>query len=233
MAFPTPHSRINLANNEPGLKLTLSPSKLQGAKSPNKSSHQALALSLEHVLGTTTSSPNGFDCLRASRIFALCAGSAVVLTTLGDNDQVKQRFFRARPTAAATSSYNVSVTPTTPTRGPDHPNRPIGSVKDGGLGAFCSGAPYRDSGDSPSQKTWAARERIKAVTCVSLSPDGKFLAVGEVGNSSVQVYLFVTLTATDWLQSTHPDLFGRVRCPDRSSTLDYARAHFWGTMHCI
>lgn len=184
MAFTTPHSRINPANNGPGLKLTPNASKPQGPKSPSKSSHQALALSLQHVLGTTTSSPNGFDCLRASRVFALCAGSAVVLTTLGDDDQVKQRFFRARPTAAAASSYNVSVPPTTPTRGPDHQIRTIGSVKDGGLGAFYSGTSFRDSGDSPGQKTWAARERIKAATCVSLSPDGKFLAVGEVGDTS-------------------------------------------------
>ena len=180
----TPHSRVNPAHHGPGMKLTSIPSKPQGPKSPSRSSRQPFALSLQHVIGTTTSSPNGFDCLQSSKTFALCAGSAVVLTTLDHDDQCTQRFFRARPTAAAASSYNLPITPITPTKGPDHQNRKISSVKDGGLGVLCSGTPYREPADSPGQKTWTARERIKAATCVSLSLDGKFLAVGEVGDNS-------------------------------------------------
>ena len=184
MAFMTPQSRINPANNGSGLKLTSTPGKPPGTKSPTRSPHRPFALGLQRVIGTTTSSPNGFDCLRASAIFAHCAGSAVVVTTLGDDDQFTQRFYRARPTAAAVSSHNPSITPTTPTRGPDYQTRTIGSLKDGSPGAFCAGTPYRDSVDSPGQKTWTARERIKATTCVSLSRDGRFLAIGEVGDTA-------------------------------------------------
>lgn len=37
--------------------------------------------------------------------------------------------------------------------------------------------------DSPSGRTWTSRERIKAATCLALSREGKFLAVGETGYS--------------------------------------------------
>lgn len=183
MAFMTSNSRINPANNGTGMKLTPTPGKPQGTKSPSRSSYPAFALDLKHVIGTTATSANGFDCLQASKVFALCAGSAVILTALGENDQVSQRFFRARPVATAASSFSHSISPTTPTRGPDHQGRTIGSVKDAGFGAFCSGTPYGDLVDSPGPKTWTARERIKTATCVSLSPDRKFLAVGEVGDN--------------------------------------------------
>lgn len=188
MAFMTPHSRVDPANQGPGMKLTPTPnpSKSQGTKTPSRSSHQPFALSLRRVIGATTSSPNGFDCIQPTKTFALCAGSAVVLTTLDDDDRCTQRVFRARPTATPASWYNLSTTPTTPTRGPDYTSRKIGSVHDGGFGALCSGTPYREPTDSPGQKTWTARERIKAASCVSLSPDGKFLAVGEVGDNGLR-----------------------------------------------
>jgi len=181
MALAPSNSRISPASTGLGLKLTPTyNNKTQGTKPPSRGGHQSFALTLQRVLGTTTSSPNGFDCLPASRTFALCAGSAVAIYGLDENDEVSQRFFRARPTAAPVNSYNSSYAPITPTRGPDSRSRTAASLKDGGLGAFCSGSPYRDPGGSPGQRTWTARERIKAATCVSLSTDGKFLAVGEV-----------------------------------------------------
>ncbi|KAI9880697.1 MAG: hypothetical protein M1830_001330 [Pleopsidium flavum] len=179
MALAPSNSRINPASTGLGLKLTSSfNSNKTGTKLPSRGGQHSFALSLQRVIGTTTSSPNGFDCLAASRTFVLIAGSAAILAFVDENDNVSQRFFRARPSAAPMNPYNSSYAPTTPTRGPDSRSRTAASLKDGGLGAFCSGSPHRDSADSPSQRTWTARERIKAATCVSLSPDGKFLATG-------------------------------------------------------
>lgn len=182
MALPPSNSRMTHAPAGLGLKLTptYNNNKIPATKSPSRPNHESLALNLQRVIGTTTSTPNGFDCLPASRTFALCSGSAVILHKLGENEEVSQRFFRARPTAVPVNSYNSPHGPVTPTRGADSRSRTAASLKDGGLGAFCSGSPYRESADSPGQRTWTARERIKAATCVSLSPDGKYLAVGEV-----------------------------------------------------
>ena len=45
-------------------------------------------------------------------------------------------------------------------------------------GSIYLGSPAGESADGG--RTWTSRERIKAVTSVSISPNGRFLAVGEV-----------------------------------------------------
>lgn len=55
-----------------------------------------------------------------------------------------------------------------------------------------SSSPRRIWGDEGSPKTWSARERVKAVSCVDLSPNGRFLAVGETGYNP-RVNIFSTL----------------------------------------
>ncbi|KAI1637085.1 WD domain-containing protein [Biscogniauxia mediterranea] len=131
-------------------------------------------LSLKRVVGTTCLSPLGFDAVQSA--FAYIAGGAVVVVDVDvDRDECSQRFFRARPTALPV--YNTQAfpySPSTPTSTPkanDSRNRV--SLRE----------PSYDWSDSPTSKTWTSRERIKAATCLALSEDGRFLAVGETGYS--------------------------------------------------
>lgn len=167
----------------PGASLKITPSNSPvlrpGTRSPYKTSPHQATLSLQTVIGTTTATPNGFSSHEPSRSFALCVGSAAILAEIDADSTVSQRFFRARPTATpvnpVTSFYSQQCTPTTP----DNRNR---SSTPGRLGASasCYGGSPSDWADSTGSRTWTSRERIKAVTSVAISPNGRFLAVGEV-----------------------------------------------------
>ncbi|OJD17227.1 hypothetical protein AJ78_02664 [Emergomyces pasteurianus Ep9510] len=148
-------------------------------RSPHKPSHHS-TLSLQTVIGTTTSNPNGFSFHEPTKSFALCAGSATILAEIDEDLSIAQRFFRARPTAAPVnpvqSFYNTSTPPTTP----DTRTR---SLQPTGRASTINAAPYASSpnaewGENTSSRTWTSRERIKAITCVSISPNGRFLATG-------------------------------------------------------
>ncbi|KAK7977514.1 hypothetical protein PG988_005004 [Apiospora saccharicola] len=130
-------------------------------------------LSLKRVVGTTCAVPTGFDTAQSS--FAYIAGGAVVVADI-DNQDYTQRFFRARPTAVPV--YNTPALPYSPTT----PNTTTPKANDS---RNRLPIPQRDSSldwsDSASPKTWTSRERIKAATCLALSREGRFLAVGETG----------------------------------------------------
>ncbi|KAI9677699.1 MAG: hypothetical protein M1829_002471 [Trizodia sp. TS-e1964] len=187
MAFTPSNSKVHSAN----LKLTPSNSpycRATSSKSPIKTSRgtnsQELCLSLKQVIGTTTSSTCAFDALSRRRVFAYTAGAAAVVVELDENLQTSQRFFRARPTALPLYASISPFTPTAPSNGPyETRNRTVASLRESGVGMSPSnaGSPGGDWGDSPGSKTWTARERIKAATCLSFSPDGRHLAVGETG----------------------------------------------------
>lgn len=95
-----------------------------------------------------------------------------------DGDNYAQRFYRARPTALplypSSTYHNSPSTPTSTPKANDSRNRVAPSYRD---------SPYNqpDWSDSPGSRTWTSRERIKAATCLALSRDGRYLAVGETG----------------------------------------------------
>ncbi|TDZ23491.1 Mitogen-activated protein kinase-binding protein 1 [Colletotrichum orbiculare MAFF 240422] len=128
-------------------------------------------LSLKRVVGTTCASPTGFDTVNSS--FAYIAGGAVVVVDV-DGERYSQRFYRARPTATpvygcAQLSHANNSSPSTP-KANDCRNRISAGLRDA-----------QDWSGSPNSNTWTSRERIKAATCLALSRDGKYLAVGETG----------------------------------------------------
>ncbi|KAK4242118.1 hypothetical protein C8A03DRAFT_11661 [Achaetomium macrosporum] len=132
-------------------------------------------LSLQRVIGTTCSSPTGFDTVHSS--FAYIAGGAVVVVDVS-GEHYSQRFYRARPTAVPSLSVspvtNTSSTANSTPKANDSRNRSAASPRES---LFASS----DWPDSPTSKTWTSRERIKAATCLALSRDGRYLAVGETG----------------------------------------------------
>jgi WD40 repeat protein len=128
------------------------------------------------VIGTTCSSPTGFDTVHSS--FAYIAGGAVVVVDVS-GEHYSQRFYRARPTAVpvfSTCSVANAFSPSTSTpKANDSRNRAAASPRETLYGS----ADWPES--SPTSKTWTSRERIKAATCLALSRDGRYLAVGETG----------------------------------------------------
>lgn len=167
-----------------GIKLNPSPSpflKNTPMRSPVKSSRTDVSLALRQVIGTTTTSANAFDSLPSGRCFAYTAGAAAVIASVDEQHNVSQRFYRARPTTNPLNpSSSIYGGPSTPTQNESR-NRTAASLRDAGFGASPLASPAaNDWADSPSNRAWTTKEKIKAATCVSFSPDGKYLAVGEV-----------------------------------------------------
>jgi hypothetical protein len=179
------NQRIFAANTGLGLKLTPSNSPYpRTPKSPSKSRGlYESGLSLERIIGTTVSSPTAFDCLSSARIFAYTAGAAAVVVNIDESPNYSQRFFRARPTAVPLNAISTSSgAPSTPSNtANDGRNRTTANLRDTAV-PYSPSTPHTslEWGDSSSSKTWTSRERIKAATCLSISRDGRFLAVGEV-----------------------------------------------------
>ncbi|CAK7223566.1 hypothetical protein SCUCBS95973_005220 [Sporothrix curviconia] len=184
----TPSSRLKLTpSNSPFInRMSRSPIRSRtfndlaaSTTSSSSASPAASKLSLKRVVGSTCSSPTGFDTVNLC--FAYIAGGAVVVVDVY-GDYYRQRFYRARPTAVPV--YSVSPVPN---GGPSTPNStPKANDSRNRLSVSTNhressfGLP--DWAESPSSgKTWTQRERIKSATCLSLSRDGRFLAVGETG----------------------------------------------------
>ncbi|KAJ4307201.1 hypothetical protein N0V88_000580 [Collariella sp. IMI 366227] len=161
----------------PSNRIKLTPSNSPFLSRPSRASLRPRipyesCLSLRRVIGTTCSSPTGFDTVHSS--FAYIAGGAVVVVDVS-GEHYSQRFYRARPTAIPLLQISAASHTSTPNSTPkanDSRNRAAPSPRD---------SLYASDWDSPSNKTWTSRERIKAATCLALSRDGRYLAVGETG----------------------------------------------------
>ncbi|KAL4876100.1 WD40-repeat-containing domain protein [Aspergillus karnatakaensis] len=193
MANNTLSVKSKTAGPAPSLRLTPSnsPSLRPPTRSSNRPSLYQSTLSLQTVIGTTTTAPNGFSCHDQSRSFAFCSGSAGVLAELDDDNNVNQRFFRARPSASSVnpvaSFYNQSTPPATP----DARSKSLPSIKAASYNGTYSGLPSNEFTEAYSPRTWSSRERVKAVTSVSISPNGRLLALGETGYNP-RVLIFST-----------------------------------------
>lgn len=127
-------------------------------------------LILRSVIGTTSSSNNAFDSHPEDRVFAYCAGPAVILLKVDEAFNVSQRLFRARHSASpingTSSFYNTSTPPTTPSR-----SRHGSPLKE---------ASYAADDFAASPGSGRASNWNREATCLSLSKGARFLAVGEV-----------------------------------------------------
>lgn len=175
----------NTSSNSP-----YTPSRPSPLRSPTKSYRNELGISLRQVVGSTASSRNALDS--AGTRFAYSAGAAAVVATYDPaTRRVDQRFFRAKPTALPLNPSPV-VYDHTPSQTPDARARGT-PLRHAGTSNSPFATPTRDWGDASSGggKAWSARERVKAAACVSLSPSGRLLAVGEVGYNP-RVIIFST-----------------------------------------
>ena len=170
-------------NHHHTLRLTPSNSpfyKSSTPKSPTKTKSEEPGLRLKKVIGTTTASRNGFDCLPSARQFAYTSGAAGVVCTVDDDLRVTQRFFRARPTVHGGWRDVNGASAVSP--GPNEArSRVLGNLRESTMNGSPLGASARDFSDSPPGKTATAKDRVKAATSIALSPNGKWVAMGETG----------------------------------------------------
>ena len=180
----SPHnlrSKLNAQGVSLKTTSTMSPFAKQTPRSPQKSNGPTASLNLRAVIGTTTKAQTGFACHPGSETFAFCAGSAVVLGKVDETGQVSQRFFRAHPTAGAMNPIFSFYDEITSSGTPESRRKSTLPMRSGGFSVGSTGSPRRDWNDESSSKPWTAKDRVKAATSVSLTTDGRFLAVGETG----------------------------------------------------
>ena len=151
----------------------------RGRQWPSKSTiDQApgFKLTLEAVIGMTISTPAAFACLPEVSYFATYAGSITVVIYAEQDFNFRQSFFRAASSMHASQSssgYDSPSAANTPeTRSRQSPfQTSLQTPKRPGIGGDFAGSPGKG----------VARQPTRSATCISLSPDGQYLAMGEVG----------------------------------------------------
>lgn len=135
----------------------------------NQQSHKC-TITLERVIGNTISGPNGFDSLRNGS-FAICSGSTAVVSKILPDETLRQQVYRAPIRSISETSLGVESLQNSPsrTRGRQVPRSSI----------LPSGIIPSDTKDSPGKA--AIYKKPKGTSCLALSPNALFLAVGETG----------------------------------------------------
>lgn len=144
-------------------------------RSPRKVNGAGVSLQLEQVVGTTSSSPNGLACCVITNTYAYCAGAVAVLATVHPDGTTMRRYFKARPTAASLNPSSSFYDTSSPFAISPRRRTSIFARRK------CQDVDFGSHQDEGTNQTWTARERIKTVTCVALSENGRWLAVGESG----------------------------------------------------
>ncbi|KAF3189230.1 hypothetical protein TWF225_002986 [Orbilia oligospora] len=184
----TPNNPINSSTTSLARSIHVPKSPLRRSLTDTR---EALGLNLKRMIGTTTSSPSGLASHAPSGSIAFCTGAAVCVVKVDENLHIKSRhFLRARPSASAhpsTSAGPSSSVPSTPEAPSSSRIRSSIAARDSGIGF----SPIREF-DSPGkgeEGKWSVRDRVKAASTVSFSPDGRYIAVGETGhNPRVLIY---------------------------------------------
>lgn len=185
--------RSKLNTQSPSIRTTPAASpilpKTTGGGLSRKARPADVSLQLQKVIGTTTNSPSGLSCCPSINSYAYCAGAVAVLAKVDAENAPAHRYYKARPTAPSlnppTSHYENSPASTPSKRRTS--TFPLRKGQD----EFSGSSFGREWLDESGGHTWSARERIKAASCVSLSRDGRWLAVGETGYNP-RVLLFST-----------------------------------------
>lgn len=142
---------------------------------PTKRQRLDASLSLQRVVGLTCTSAACFDVHAPSRTFACTAGATVVLSTVDRDRAVSQRFLRATQTSSLSTSWSYSASATSRPLTPTSHHRPLSRGRDDSP-LICTPS----NRDSPRSSHNAQAERVKPFTALSISPNGKWVAVGEV-----------------------------------------------------
>lgn len=140
-------------------------------------------LSIITAIGSTTSNPSGFSCNSDSRRFALCSAAAILLYEISPEEEISHRIFRADPSASAGPIPRVKGNQLSSLAALDSPKRRQSSLRSTGINGSPRSPITSLSEDSNANATpikSKAISRNRIATCLALSPDGLFLAVGEV-----------------------------------------------------
>lgn len=168
-------------------------------RTPSKNPLDDAGLYLQRVIGTTSTTSNGFDYLESTRSFAFLAGAGAVLASIDDDLRINQRFFRAKPSLNNGKPSTPYSDPPTLPGAPQSPRKASVFAKRDGPPGF-PGSPSVDQLDSPNNRAATTKERTKAASCVCLSRNGKFLALGEVWQASYK-FDIIANTFTDRTQA--------------------------------
>ena len=154
-------------------------------KSPTKTiREEPQYLSLHKIIGSTVTSNSAVSYVESPRLVAYTAGATAVVVSIDDDSQISQRAFRATSTYGSQGLVNQPHLDS-PLASAFSPSQRIirasATSRDSASAASAFASPSFDSSDSPSGRAAGLKAKSKTASCLALSQDGKWLAMGENG----------------------------------------------------